>query len=183
YKQVAAARIGGTEPIPLIEDLLGTFGDLRFNIDLKHPGTIEPLARVLKRTAAWNRVCVTSFSGRRLRRAQAIMNRHVCFAVTLGPAATLRYAGSPGHMAARIARAGVQCAQIPSWIATRPFIHRAQTAGMHVHVSTVNTKDQMERVLDLNADGIMTDYIETLRDVLIGRGQWHPRVGSDASQP
>jgi len=70
YKQVAAARIGGKEPIPLMEDLLGTFGDLRFNIDLKDSGTIEPLARVLKRTGAWDRVCVTSFSGRRLLAAQ-----------------------------------------------------------------------------------------------------------------
>ncbi len=36
----------------------------------------------------------------------------------------------------------------------------------------------MIRYLDLGADGIMTDDIETLRDVLIERGQWHPRVGS-----
>src|SRR5215469_121935 len=27
YKEVSAARIAGAEPIPLIEDLLGTFGD------------------------------------------------------------------------------------------------------------------------------------------------------------
>jgi glycerophosphoryl diester phosphodiesterase len=36
----------------------------------------------------------------------------------------------------------------------------------------------MIRYLDLGADGIMTDNVETLRDVLIDRGQWHPRVGS-----
>jgi hypothetical protein len=31
-------------------------------------------------------------------------------------------------------------------------------------------------VLDRGADGIMTDQIETLRDLLIGRGQWQPRI-------
>jgi len=49
YRQVSAARIAGKEPIPLIEDLLGTFGEMRFNIDLKDGGPIAPLARVLKR--------------------------------------------------------------------------------------------------------------------------------------
>ena len=49
YKQVSGAKIAGSEPIPLIEDLLGTFGELRFNIDLKDSGTIEPMVRVLKR--------------------------------------------------------------------------------------------------------------------------------------
>jgi glycerophosphoryl diester phosphodiesterase len=34
WKQVSAARINGTEEIPLLEDLIGSFPGLRFNIDL-----------------------------------------------------------------------------------------------------------------------------------------------------
>jgi glycerophosphoryl diester phosphodiesterase len=181
YSKVSGVRVHGSEPIPLMEDLLGSFADVRFNIDLKHAGSIDPLAKVLKRTGAWSRVCVTSFSGKRLRRAQAIMDPKTCFAVTVGAGAALRYAGLPGQMAARIAAAGVQCAQIPSRFATAPFIERAQAAGLHVHVWTVNTKDEMERVLDLGVDGVMTDEIVLLRDLLTVRGQWHPRTGSDAA--
>jgi len=179
YQQVAAARIGGTEPIPLMEDLLGTFGDLRFNIDLKDSGTIEPLARVLKRTGAWDRVCVTSFSGRRLLAAQRTLDRPVCLAVTPAAIAAVRYAGHPGKaMAARLARSGAQCAQVPRQIATRTFIKRAHELGLHVHVWTLNTREEIEHALDLGADGVMTDNVVLLRDILTERGQWNPRVAA-----
>jgi hypothetical protein len=52
-----------------------------------------------------------------------------------------------------------------------------------VHVWTINDRAEMVRFLDLGADGIMTDDIETLRDVLIERGQWHPRVDSGTPEP
>jgi glycerophosphoryl diester phosphodiesterase len=178
YKQVSAARIHGKEPIPLIEDLLGTFGDLRFNIDLKDSGTIEPLAQVLRRTGAWDRVCVTSFSGKRLLAAQRILDHPVCLAVTPAAIAAVRYAGHPGKaMAARLARSGAQCAQVPRQIATRTFIRRSHELGLQVHVWTLNTREEIERALDLGADGVMTDEIELLRDILTERGQWNPRVG------
>jgi glycerophosphoryl diester phosphodiesterase len=34
----------------------------------------------------------------------------------------------------------------------------------------------MRDLLDIGVDGIMTDETVVLRDVLISRGEWHPRV-------
>jgi glycerophosphoryl diester phosphodiesterase len=179
YQRVRSARIEGKEPIPLIEDLIGTFGDLRFNIDLKDSGTIAPLARVLERTGAWDRVCVTSFSGRRLLTVRKLLQRPVCLAVTPAAIAAVRYAGFPGRaMAARLARFGAQCAQVPRAIASREFIRRSHELGLHVHVWTLNTRAEIERALDLGADGVMTDDVVLLRDILAERGQWHPRPGA-----
>ncbi|MBV9854332.1 MAG: glycerophosphodiester phosphodiesterase [Streptosporangiaceae bacterium] len=178
YSEVATARIGGKEPIPLIEDLLGSWPELRFNIDLKDAGSIRAVGRALSRTRSWDRVCITSFSGARLREAMGILDRPVCMAVTPAAIAALRYAGVPGRaLAAWLARSGAQCAQVPRQIATREFIRRAQALGLHVHVWTLNTRHAIERALDLGADGVMTDQIVLLRDVLTERGQWHPRPG------
>ncbi|MBO0772864.1 MAG: glycerophosphodiester phosphodiesterase, partial [Actinobacteria bacterium] len=67
HSAISRALVAGTEPIPLIEDLLGAWPDIRFNIDVKDTPAIGPLADVLRRTNAWDRVCVCSFSASRLR--------------------------------------------------------------------------------------------------------------------
>ena len=77
----------------------------------------------------------------------------------------------------RFASRSMQCAQIPVSMATRQFIGRAHAAGLQVHVWTVNDTGIMASMLDRGADGIMTDQIESLRDLLIARGQWQPRTG------
>jgi glycerophosphoryl diester phosphodiesterase len=179
WKQVSAARVHGTEEIPLLEDLIGTFPELRFNIDLKDEGTIGPLASVLKRTAAWDRVCVASFSGARLLAAQRSLERPICLAVTPAVIAAMRFLGLPGkEMARRLGVLGAACAQVPRQVATRGLIRRFHEVGLDVHVWTLNTRAEIERALNLGADGVMTDDVVLLRDVLAERGQWHPRVAA-----
>src|SRR2546422_54016 len=55
YAEVRLARVGG-EPIPLLEDLLGSFPGVRVNIDIKAAGAIDPLIETLDRTGAQDRV-------------------------------------------------------------------------------------------------------------------------------
>jgi glycerophosphoryl diester phosphodiesterase len=174
YAAVAAARIAGTEPIPLLADLLGAWPDVRFNIDIKDDPAARPLAGVLRQTAAWDRVCVASFSGRRLRDLRRALQRPVCMATSPAGIGAL-CAGLPSAvLAQRFAGRSVRCAQVPASVATAPFVRRAHAAGLRVHVWTVNERSLMTALLDLGVDGIMTDEAEMLRDVLVARGQWHP---------
>ena len=210
-KDLADVRVAGTEPIPVLEDVLAAWPDVRFNIDLKDTPAVAPLAGVLRRTNAWDRVCVVSFSASRLRAARRALDRPVCMAasplgtalvqlgappVRRGPstrrsaqrpaaagpmaAAARRPGGTggrpPGPLAERLAGTGVRCVQVPVPVATPSFIRRAHRLGLQVHVWTVNDRPTMEALLDRGADGIMTDDTVALRDVLAGRGQWHPRV-------
>jgi glycerophosphoryl diester phosphodiesterase len=179
WEQVARARIGGTEPIPLLADLLGAWPDVRFNIDVKDAPVIGPLAEVIERTGTWDRVCVTSFSGRRLGATRHALARQaaarpVCMATAPPGIGLIRYGVPARALAGRFARLSIRCTQIPYGMATPRYVRRAHAAGLQVHVWTVNDPKIMAAMLDLGVDGIMTDQIEALRELMISRGQWNP---------
>jgi glycerophosphoryl diester phosphodiesterase len=175
--EVTAARIAGTEPIPLLADLIMAWPDVRFNIDVKDEPAIVPLVEVLRATNSWDRVCLTSFSGRRLDATRRVLPRPVCTATSPAGIGAIR-AGLPVRtLAARFAARSVGCAQIPFGMATPRFIDRARAAGLQVHAWTVNDAAVMASLLGLGVDGIMTDQTETLREILVARAQWHPRLG------
>lgn len=176
YARVARARIGGREPIPLVEELLGAWPDVRLNIDVKELATIAPLLRAVRRTAAADRVCIASFSGRRLGTVRAALGPGVCTSLAPHEAARLRLATSGGVLA-RLARADAPCAQLPPRVrgirmVTPAVVHTAHELGMQVHAWTVNDPDAIRGLLDIGVDGIFTDELETLRDVLVSRGRW-----------
>jgi glycerophosphoryl diester phosphodiesterase len=57
-------------------------------------------------------------------------------------------------------------------VVTPGLVELAHARGQRVHVWTVDEAADMHRLLDLGVDGIMTDRIETLRDVMVARGDW-----------
>ncbi|MCO5972309.1 glycerophosphodiester phosphodiesterase [Actinoallomurus soli] len=183
FAEVAKARIAGREPIPRLEEILAAWPGARLNIDVKAENAIGPLTEVLHRARAWDRICVTSFSHRRLRQVRARMRllsgRDVCTALSPLGVATLRArsVGGPFGRLVRLAELGVPCAQVPRRVGRTPlvteaFLRTAHALGLQVHVWTVNDPAEMARLLDLGVDGIITDEIEALRDVMTARAQW-----------
>lgn len=96
HRELAGVLINGTEPIPRLEDLLGAWPGIRFNIDVKDAPAIGPLADVLRRTNAWDRVCICSFSTSRLRATRRALGRPVCMAAPPLGAAMVRFGGPRG---------------------------------------------------------------------------------------
>jgi glycerophosphoryl diester phosphodiesterase len=175
-----AARISGLyvegEPVPRMDQLLEEFPDARFNIDIKAPAATQPLADLLARTGAAERVCVSSFDTARIRRFRQLTggtvttgaSRQEIMAVALGGAGF-------AHRLRR--RAGFSVIQVPYALRgarfTRPgLVRRAHAAGLHVHVWTVDDPHEIEGLIDMGVDGIFTDRTDVLKDVLTGRGLW-----------
>lgn len=173
WSEVRRARIGGTEQIPLLAELLEEFPTARFNIDAKAGTAVTPLAELLINAKATDRVCLVSFADDRLTRLRAALGPDV--ALALGPLALFRLFRASALR--RRFRTTAVAAQVPLsyqgvTIVTPRFIATAHAAGLEVHVWTIDEPAEMRRLLALGVDGIMTDRPELLRDVLMERGSW-----------
>jgi glycerophosphoryl diester phosphodiesterase len=179
YAEVARARVDG-EPIPRFEELLDAWPDLRVNVDPKDDAAVDPLVAAIRRTGALDRVCVGSFSGRRIARVRAALGPRLCTSLGLRGVAALRAASWGAGPLRRLVRAeGAACVQVPLRdrglpIVDRRFVAAAHALGLPVHAWTVDDPAAMDALLDLGIDGLMTDRPGVLRDVLVRRGQWTP---------
>jgi len=169
WSQVKTALVGGSAPIPLLEDMLGTWPELRVNIDCKTNEAVDALTAALVRCNALDRVCVGAFSDRRVKQLKAIMGANLCTALSPGGVVTLRF-GRPRRPAADAAQ--VPVSQGPIRVVDERFVARAHALGIKVHVWTIDDAAEMHRLLDLGVDGIMTDRPLVLRSVFEERGVW-----------
>jgi len=172
WDEVSKARVGG-EPIPRVEELLDAWPDVRFNIDVKHDTAVEPLVDVLRKTDAYDRVCVGACSDKRLARFRNLVYDRVC--TSMGPIAIARlraasYGVPVGHVGGACSQVPVRRGRVP--VADRRYLDTAHSRGIRVHIWTIDDAPEMERLLDLGVDGIMTDRPAVLKDVLMRRGQW-----------
>ncbi|UPK73018.1 glycerophosphodiester phosphodiesterase [Nocardioidaceae bacterium SCSIO 66511] len=169
--EVRAARIAGREPIPELDSLLAQFADARFNIDVKADSAVVPTLDVIRRHAAFDRVCLASFSDARLARIRGLEPR---VTTSLGPRAIAALRLAPWRVTVE---QGASCVQVPMRrygvsVVTSGFVRRAHRSGLQVHVWTIDDPRTMGGLLELGVDGIVTDRPDLLRDVLERRSQW-----------
>jgi glycerophosphoryl diester phosphodiesterase len=153
WAEVAAARIGGKERVPRLDEVIAAWPDARWNIDAKHDAVVEPLIDVLRRGGALERVCVTSFSDERIGRLRALGGPGLCTSTGRRATTALRLAS-----------------YIP--VADRRYVAFAHRQQIDVHVWTVDDEAAMDHFIELGVDGIMTDRPSVLKTVLERRGLW-----------
>jgi glycerophosphoryl diester phosphodiesterase len=178
--EVNRLRVGGSEPIPTLDEVLETFPDTCFNIDIKHAGAITPLAKTIERHRAQDRVCVASFSVERLRAFRRLMGRRVPTSVsTMGVVwngympLLPRLLNSPGVAIQIPVSRRIGSRPVP--VLTPRLLRHAHMAGKVVHIWTVDDPLEMHRLLDMGVDGIVSDRSDLLKQVFTERGIWEDR--------
>lgn len=177
WDQVRSSLIGGREPIPLMADVLAAFPDTKFNIDPKSDRAVGPLIDLLVSAGALDRVGLGSFSDRRLATLRRALGPAVV--TSLGPGGVALLAGA-SRLRTPVKASAAATAQVPVrygrlTVVNESFIRAAHSAGLEVHVWTIDRPEEMRRLLELGVDGIMTDRPDLLRAVLIERGEWEQR--------
>lgn len=173
--EIDRVHLAGHEPIPTLRTLLESLPGARFNVDIKADAAVGPTLDVIEDCGAVDRVCLASFSHRRLLRIRARLPR---VATSFSPQEVARLKLGPRHGARRHGLpSSAVCAQVPRrqgrlTVVTRRFVERAHRLGLQVHVWTIDDATEMNQLLDLGVDGLVSDRIDVLKDVLTTRGQW-----------
>jgi glycerophosphoryl diester phosphodiesterase len=99
-----------------------------------------------------------------------------CVPTSASPWEVAAYVLLPGRAARRLTR-HVAALQVPRRmgrlaVVSSRLVRRAHTAGIPIHVWTVDDPAEMRALLDRGVDGLMTDRTDILRDVLRERGLW-----------
>jgi glycerophosphoryl diester phosphodiesterase len=185
YAQVAEARIHGIDPIPRLSELLAEFPDVRFNIDAKSQAAVALLVSTIEEFEAYDRVCVSSFGIRRIHELRRRLGWRVPSAASAVGIAANRFLpwltyvlNSPApvlQMPISVPMAGRRLI-----VLTPSLVEAVHRAGKRVQIWTVDDSETMERLIETGVDGIFTDRIDTLKDVLVERGLWtDDRSGRD----
>lgn len=185
YAQVQEVTLPCGAKIPTLEEALNAFPELNFNIDLKDMGSARGIGQVLRRTGAWERVRLASFSENRLLTARESLREAGVDGV--------RFSGAERSMilfylVAHLAPAlwprvqkllgGVlsefDALQIPMNytvagrrvpVLTRKLLAAAHRYGYRVDVWTIDDPETMRFLAKLGVDGIVTNRADLLTEI------------------
>ncbi len=169
--------------IASLEEILEQFPGVILNLDIKRTAPeIEPyedvLADLLRTYERRDDVIVASFNDAATEAFSRYAPEIPTSAGTVATADFFRSARAGGEAPESVARH--VALQVPATygeitVVDEQFVEAAHRAGLAVHVWTIDDRPQMERLLDLDVDGIISDSPSVLVPLLQEREiAWHP---------
>jgi len=158
--------------------VLDAFPGVILNLDIKsrQPPYEEAVARCLRAHGRGDDVIVASFNDASTDAFRAVAPEFATSAGTLGVAEFWRAAHGGGPLPAPVYAA----LQVPVetsgvTVCDAVLVEAAHSAGVAVHVWTIDDPEEMSRLVELGVDGIITDVPSTAVKVLEGAGARWPR--------
>jgi len=172
--QLAEERLDGREPPARLQDVYEAFPHARLNIDVKTRGAVEATCALIERLGVVDRTCLASFDHATLR---AIRRRLPAVTTSASSLEVAELVLRPTTALRRLGVIRADCLQVPVrrgrvTVVTPRFLAKAHRLGLQVHVWTIDDADEMNRLLDLGVDGLITDRTDILREVMEARGTW-----------
>jgi glycerophosphoryl diester phosphodiesterase len=160
--------------IPTLAEVFDAFPEVRLNLELKEhqPNVAESLCKLILEYKRPDQVMIASSKAESMKSF-----RSVCPNVATSATASEAFAFywlQRFHMAS-LYSPSAQTLQIPPYYKDKPLITArsvvaAHSRNMRIYVWTVNDVEQLQRLIELGVDGIITDYPARLT-TLLGRNR------------
>jgi glycerophosphoryl diester phosphodiesterase len=159
-----------------LEEALKRFPNIILNLDIKDTFKEAPdeVARILLENGRTEKIMIASFNPKQLKRfrkkapmipTSAHPNEVRNFIIGVRMRAMGMFVRSIAYRAFQVPEA-----MGSMQIITPNFVKAAHDKDIAVHVWTINNRPDMERLLDMEVNGIFTDFPSVLREVLEDRG-------------
>ena len=165
-EEIDNLNIFENKKIPKLSETLKRFPNLFFQIDFKTDEVVKPALDVINKLDVSNRVCIASFSSKRLELVRSL-NPNLC--ISMGPNEVFKTLLASWN----IYRGDLigDCLQIPMTyygikIVSKRFIDFIHSKGLKIMVWTINDEKTFEYLIKLNVDGIITDRPKLLFETL-----------------
>lgn len=173
WDELSRLRVDGREALPRLDELLAAFPEALLNVDIKADDAVLPTLSAVAAAGASRRVCLATFSDRRIRRIRHLTVGQATSCSSL-EVALLRF-GPTRRWWGTAARRGAVAAQVPPCtrgitVVTAGLVERAHADGLQVHVWGADDLATMRAMLDLGVDALITDRID-----LVGLALAEPR--------
>ena len=167
-----------------LEELITSFPENRINVEVKQSGelglkAVKEIIRLLEKHDAFDRVVLASFHEElydeyvRLQKSGEVPE---CFMYSPSYDATTAVVVMQILKADLFFADGLCVFQIPMEekgvnLATKDFVKAANNHNIAVHYWTINDPEDMKTLIEIGADGIMTDYPHRLKEIYESYGK------------
>ncbi len=156
--------------VPTLREVFEAFPDTKINVEAKieTPLPVKSICGLINEFGRADKTVVASFSDDVLEDFRAECKG---VATSASPSESTNFLAMYEIGLSENYDAKMQALQIPRFLAgfevvTKDFIRAARERNLELHVWTINKKEDMKRLIDLGADGIMTDRPDTLLELL-----------------
>ena len=157
--------ISGKHRIPRIDLLLRKFNDVTFNLDAKNIHAAKALVNLLNNDKSFRNLCLGSFSHKTMNYMREFLKRDLPMSFSKWEVFSLildiKFNKNAKYNASYL--------QIPKSylgykLISKKLLDYCKKNGIKVHVWTINKRNDMESLIGMGVDGIMTDNCRTLLD-------------------
>tara|TARA_B110001454_G_scaffold188583_1_gene186680 strand:+ start:260 stop:1009 length:750 start_codon:yes stop_codon:yes gene_type:complete len=173
YEDLKKIKIFNSNEIPLFIDTINQLEDIFFNIDPKSDRAAILLNNLLIYRNDLDRFCVGSYTSERVNLFRGNYSNNL--ATSMSKEEVIKFYV---NQIFNIFKLEIPCVQVPLYfkgikVVTRKFVELAHSQNKKVHVWTINDQYEMEHLIKLGVDGIMTDKPTLLKEVLIKNELWY----------
>lgn len=167
---VEMKRVLGRE-IPTLQQALLSFPDTKFLIDAKSEEVVQPLARIIIDSKAQKQVCLGSFYPRRVEKLRQLLGSGVCLRLVISR--------SPWHLRNQLgylrnkAWQQTNSVYIVDWpyiFINKWIVKLLHNQNLRVLAWVPNSRSSIKRALNADADGVISDRPEMLKEILGSQG-------------